>query len=913
MNQETSFPITTEEGLISETFEVDLNTKDLKSSATILPLVSYKFISEVRTNTSQLRPTSTFPEQLGLRTLEKQSTEPGSEDLFVFNRESRIDIPQRIQSFEEDCHNKVKQRRRSEIFMKIVTKSSSASSSASSLQIGPPSQSLNFLPNERGEVQRVQEMSLTTRAISRRGSVFFQKLFFERESPELVSDRLHKIVQDKATLPISAFKEASGLGNKDKKNIYRLKKTLQKHANYDVDKGKTNLLRLIKDAKKAKNLTFSRIKLKLLKMSANCWPKRHGLKLKFKQLMTPISPDSHFKLVWDLILLLCITVDLGLLPFSIAFENRLTEYQHSFMVYNNVLFGFFLIDIFINFNMALYLEGTLIKNRKIIAIKYLKGWFIIDFVSTFPFQDILESLANSISSSNHVYFRAFRFLRFFRVIRAIRVIKLKSLFHEAVKHIGSNSSFLNGIASLIKLCMIIFFLAHWCACIWYFIGRSEDSYTWLDGSLLANESISQQYVAALYFAVMTMMTVGYGDIIPVTIGERLFAIFVMLLGGGIFGFTLSSITEIAKSLEDEEAKRKRNIYTTTRYMQQQGVDKRIQDEVQKYLEFMLEAESQNKQIEKQLLAMLPSHLQNTVNEQMNRRFINENKALQNTLSPKLIQFIASKVEGRICSPNEVIFDTFDQDLSLYFIVKGRVALYFPRSEVPLVELNKTQGFGEVSFFSGEQRRLVARSLAFSQLLFFKRDSLLRALEEFPSDKEMYCMIRDNMVLYKKYSMLGLRCHTCNKNDHTDDNCTQAHFAPDRSEIIKQHLANKKRHRREFRRRLCCRPHTKANLGALAEASKRICENLSQSLENLIGSSETKSLKETEDISRIEVFEFDRVKSFEIYFSHNNVSKICEMKRNESQRNVSDVEKLRDHLGRFFKTMEGKERYVPYSK
>ena len=906
MNQEASLPVTTEQGLISETSEFFLDTKDLESSTTIFPLVLHKFISEVRANTSQLKTAPTSPEQVCLKTPEKQSTEPRLHDLVTLNRESKADALQRIDSLKEDCPKGIKQRRRSEIFIKISTKSDSGSS----LWIVPPSQSLNSIPSYK-EAQKKNSYIGTT---PRRGSAFFQRIFSERRSSDLKPSRLYQIVQDKATSPMSSFKETARFRvYREKKNIFKLKKVLQKHANYDVDQGKLNFLRLIEDAKKAKNRTFSRIKFKLFKRAANCWPKGYGLKSKFKQLMTPISPDSLFKLVWDLILLLCIIIDLGLLPFSIAFENKLTEYQHAFTVYNNVLLGFFLVDIFINFNIAVNLEGTLVKDRKIIGMRYLNGWFLIDLISTFPFQDILESLANSTNSSNHLYFRAFRFLRFFRVIRAIRVIKLKSLFHEAIKHIGSNSSFFNGIASLIKLCMIIFFLAHWCACIWYFIGRSEDSYTWLDSSLLANESISQQYVAALYFAVMTMMTVGYGDIIPVTIGERLFAIFVMLLGGGIFGFTLSSITEIAKSLEDEEAKRKKNIYTTTRYMQQQGVDKRIQDEVQKYLEFMLEAESQNKQIEKQMLGMLPSHLQSTVNEQMNRRFINGNKALQNILSPKLIQFIASKVEGRICSPNEVIFDTSDQDLSFYFIVKGRAALYYPRSEVPLIELNKTQGFGEVSFFSGEQRRLVARSHSFSQLLFFQRDSLLQALEKFPFDKEMYCMIRDNMVLYKKYSMLGLKCHTCDKNDHTDDNCTQAYFAPDRSEVIKQHLANKKRHRREFRRRLCCRPHTKANLGALAEASKRICENLSRSLENLIGNSETKSLKETEDISRTEVFEFDRVKSFEIYFSHNNVSKICEMKRNELQRNVPDVEKLRDHLGRFFKTMEGKERYVPYSK
>ena len=899
MNRETSLPMTTEQRLVFEISESDLDTKGLETFATVSPSALYKFMSEVHTNTGQFKPTLTLLGQVSLTTPEKQSTQSESDDLIILNKESKA---QRNNSLKELHQKEVEQRRRSETFIKVITKSDSTSS----LQIGPSIQSLNFLPNYKEEVRRVQQASLPARRTSHRGSKFFQKTFSERRSFELKSSILYKIVQDKATSPMLAFKEATrSRVNKDKENFYRLKRVLQKHANYDVDKGRLNLLQLIRDAKRIKYPTFSRIKFELLRISTNRWPKRYALKSKFKQLITPISPDSHLKLALDLILPLCIIIDLGLLPFSIAFENKLTEYRQTFTIYNNVLLGFFLIDILINFNMALYLEGTLIKDRKLIAMRYLKGWFLIDLISTFPFQDILESLAEGMSESsnagsNHQYLRAFRLLRFFRVIRAIRVVKLKGLVQEAIRHIGSNSSLFNGIASLIKLCMIIFFLAHWCACIWYFIGRSEDSFSWLDGSLLASESASQQYVAALYFAVMTMMTVGYGDIIPVTTGERLFAIFVMLLGGGMFGYTLNSIAEIAKSLEDEEAKRKKDIYTTTRYMQQHGIDKGVQDEVQKYLEFILEAESQNKQIEKQMLGKLPPHLYNKVNEQMNRKFINGSKVLQNTFSPKLIQFIASKIEGRICSPNETIFDVFDQDLSLYFIVKGRVALYYPRSEVPLAELNKTQGFGEVSFFSGEQRRLVAKSHEFSQLLSFKRDSFLKALQEFPFDKEMFHMIKDSLVIYKKYSMLGLKCYTCKENDHTDDNCTQTYFASDRSELIKQYLANKERHCREFRRRSHRRFHTITNLGVLADASQRVFENSSRSFETI-------NLKESEDSSRIDVFEFDRVKNFEIYFSHNNVSKIFGgLRVHELQRNIPDVERLRNHLGRFFKVMKEKE-------
>ena len=53
-----------------------------------------------------------------------------------------------------------------------------------------------------------------------------------------------------------------------------------------------------------------------------------------------------------------------------------------------------------------------------------------------------------------------------------------------------------------------------------------------------------QYVASLYFTTVTMLTIGYGDIVPATNKERVFAIFAMLTGGVVFGALLSKVALI---------------------------------------------------------------------------------------------------------------------------------------------------------------------------------------------------------------------------------------------------------------------------------------------------------------------------------------------------------------------------------
>ena len=46
---------------------------------------------------------------------------------------------------------------------------------------------------------------------------------------------------------------------------------------------------------------------------------------------------------------------------------------------------------------------------------------------------------------------------------------------------------------------------------------------------------------SLYFSVITMVTVGYGDIRPIADTEKMFVIFMALLGSVVFGYVVNTI------------------------------------------------------------------------------------------------------------------------------------------------------------------------------------------------------------------------------------------------------------------------------------------------------------------------------------------------------------------------------------
>ena len=99
-------------------------------------------------------------------------------------------------------------------------------------------------------------------------------------------------------------------------------------------------------------------------------------------------------------------------------------------------------------------------------------------------------------------------------------------------------------------------ICHILSCLWYLVTQLTDlPETWVTRQNLQDATVSELYVAAFYWTVMTLTTVGYGDIAPASTSERLLATAVMLSGVFFYSYTIGTITSLVSEASQSQAKK----------------------------------------------------------------------------------------------------------------------------------------------------------------------------------------------------------------------------------------------------------------------------------------------------------------------------------------------------------------------
>lgn len=368
-----------------------------------------------------------------------------------------------------------------------------------------------------------------------------------------------------------------------------------------------------------------------------------------------INPHGRFKICWDFLSMIFIFYDLVNVPFVICFD---VPSNPTIFIFDALKDVFFMIDVCLNFKTGYIDDGYLITDSTLIRKRYLKSWFLVDLLTSLPISLFVDlAFDNEFEGSSVRAFRLLKFLRFVRLARVFKAIRLKKLFVRMEEFVYS--SIFNGIKGLIGLFFMIILVAHWVACIWHFVGSVVQDSTgdsWMIHYDIAEADDSDRYIASMYWAIATMLTVGYGDILPVSTAERALNIVVMLIGCAVFAYSMNSIGILVQNIQAGVSRTRLMYYNLSKYMDQKRVSKNIRSKVIHYLDYMIETQKHGKMVEDQLFSILSDNIRAELKKDINGQVLRENALLQKNFGNKFLSILSNSLEEKIFSPGEVIFD-----------------------------------------------------------------------------------------------------------------------------------------------------------------------------------------------------------------------------------------------------------------
>jgi len=439
---------------------------------------------------------------------------------------------------------------------------------------------------------------------------------------------------------------------------------------------------------------------------------------------------------WDIVMFLTLSYTSVVAWFEVGFWPVTEEFDSWFWI-NRAVDVVYFMDLFLQFFLQYETQtqtATVWVNRsRMIALHYLRTWFLFDLLSNLPYDCfyIISKETNGGGGKDLVKLaKAVRFLKVFKMIRFSRMAR----FWTAWKTFQNEGHWLVQITTFMLKMLVI---GNWMACLMGLIGDIQEPDMFLDGSPTTwiqvelgkgtkREDSFGLWVAAMHFAIMTLTSIGYGDVVPISDNERMVTIVLMVIGTCVWAELLSAFTTNAAM----RGQREREFGALMRELSQatggSGLTKPLCRQVQKYFNQKYLYGDIFDRMTTGMLPLMSVGLAREVAVTMNETW-SQNVAFLQDVSLEFQAEVSMKLQQRIYTGGE----RFGEVWHLYALRHGLVA----RKGVLRI-LSRGSTWGEDVILSDitlmEDPSVFC--LAYTEVLIFSKADLEEILRELPREQ-----------------------------------------------------------------------------------------------------------------------------------------------------------------------------------
>ncbi|EAR96165.2 glutamine amidotransferase class-I family protein (macronuclear) [Tetrahymena thermophila SB210] len=353
----------------------------------------------------------------------------------------------------------------------------------------------------------------------------------------------------------------------------------------------------------------------------------------------------------------------------------------------------------------------------------------------------------------------------------------------------------SGLISLLYLILQLLYFAHLFSCLWNAIGIEQSSYNqgWLLYYDKLNAPIYSRYLLSFYYSMVTMTTIGYGDITATSDLERFVMIFMTFISCGIFGYSINSFGNILLDF-----KKKRDVYLQelakiNQYFNQYNVDLVLQGRARKYIQYLYIDEKKNSACSIKSLSSLSEYMQNEIKRDVYVKRLQQVKVFNDILSEEVKQELVLKMKEHIYSPDQIIVDSKEvKEPQLYFVHSGLIQQFIQydcNSQQKKIEsFRENQYFGLLNFIIGNGHSdMNYKSVGISYVLQVSQSDFISVIKKDNVAFEKYSFLVDQIKFNKQYGIINQCCTSCFQRNHILKNCPFLFYEGKKEQIIRNYF------------------------------------------------------------------------------------------------------------------------------
>ncbi|RLN71005.1 hypothetical protein BBJ28_00002501 [Nothophytophthora sp. Chile5] len=445
-----------------------------------------------------------------------------------------------------------------------------------------------------------------------------------------------------------------------------------------------------------------------------------------------LHPHGRIRASWDTFLLGLITWVLVIVPFELCFAVD-HPIRRSILHIDLFVDAMFAVDIVLNFNTGVENDGKLHFSFQSIAHHYARGWFVPNLLWTVPFYAMFESHDPGVYvSGGSVTAPFFRFAALrpwlypaSRCLRLMRVAELPRLQRRLEYSLLIPSK----VSSLGSFLFVVLALSHVFSCVFAYLAFDEEEQLEfaLEARLLQDTELTTRYIAAFYWSMMTMTTVGYGDITVKTNSGRLFSLAAMIVGAGVFAYGITNVVSLFQQLYEEETMYRRDMDQVNAFMQARLLPRALRDKVRaNTFHWRKAARGEDKERDRAIVERMARPIRAKVADLFCEEMMPKKMPFLAGCSAEFVHDLYLRMSVQCYLPGEDIISQGDYGSDMFFLFAGHAQVLVGLAKVATFGPNSC--FGEFSIANPRKPRLATiQALDFCETHCVNREQILRVL------------------------------------------------------------------------------------------------------------------------------------------------------------------------------------------